>query len=95
MPSPIADLRGAGLLVRGAAAHGAALVGDGRARQARALVARGAGAEARASTATSGDGRGGFYGLALDPQKRLLRVVTSNVGHCLATGIVARDRVPR
>ncbi len=39
------------------------------------------------------DPREGFYGLALDPQKRLLRVVTSNVGHCLASGIVARDRV--
>ena len=35
----------------------------------------------------------GFYGLALDPEKRLVRVVTSNVGHCLATGIVARERL--
>jgi glycogen debranching enzyme len=37
----------------------------------------------------------GFYGLALDPDKRLVGVVTSNVGHCLATGIVARERLPR
>jgi glycogen debranching enzyme len=36
-----------------------------------------------------------FYGLALDPQKRLVRAVTSNVGHCLATGILRRDRLPR
>ncbi|HEY7215628.1 MAG TPA: glycogen debranching N-terminal domain-containing protein [Thermoanaerobaculia bacterium] len=31
-----------------------------------------------------------FYGLALDPDKRLVRTPTSNVGHCLATGIIAR-----
>ncbi|HEX3130396.1 MAG TPA: glycogen debranching N-terminal domain-containing protein [Thermoanaerobaculia bacterium] len=34
-----------------------------------------------------------FYGLALDPEKRLVRSATSNVGHCLASGIVARDRL--
>jgi glycogen debranching enzyme len=34
-----------------------------------------------------------FFGLALDPDKKLVRVVTSNVGHCLATGIVGRDRL--
>ena len=34
----------------------------------------------------------GFYGLALDPEKRLVRSVTSNVGHCLAAGIVPRSR---
>jgi glycogen debranching enzyme len=37
----------------------------------------------------------GFYGLALGGDKRLARVVTSNVGHCLATGIIERDRLPR
>ncbi len=37
----------------------------------------------------------GFYALALDPDKRLVRAVTSNVGHCLATGILDRDRLPR
>jgi glycogen debranching enzyme len=37
----------------------------------------------------------GFYGLALGPDKRLLRVATSNVGHCLATGILDRERLPR
>jgi glycogen debranching enzyme len=37
----------------------------------------------------------GFYGLALDPGKRLVRAATSNVGHCLATGILARERLPR
>jgi glycogen debranching enzyme len=36
----------------------------------------------------------GFYGLALDPDKGLVDVVTSNVGHCLATGIIARERLP-
>ena len=32
--------------------------------------------------------------LALDPQKQPVRAVTSNVGHCLATGIIDRDRLP-
>jgi glycogen debranching enzyme len=36
----------------------------------------------------------GFYCLALDPGKRPLRVVTSNVGHCLACGIIERERLP-
>lgn len=37
----------------------------------------------------------GFYALALDPEKRPVRAVTSNVGHCLATGILDRARLPR
>jgi glycogen debranching enzyme len=32
--------------------------------------------------------------LALDPQKRQVRAVTSNAGHCLACGIVDRDHMP-
>jgi glycogen debranching enzyme len=35
-----------------------------------------------------------FYALALDPQKRPVRALTSNVGHCLACGIIDRDRLP-
>jgi glycogen debranching enzyme len=35
-----------------------------------------------------------FYALALDPQKRQVRALTSNVGHCLACGIIDRDRLP-
>jgi glycogen debranching enzyme len=35
-----------------------------------------------------------FYALALDPDKRQVRAVTSNVGHCLACGIVDRERLP-
>jgi glycogen debranching enzyme len=37
----------------------------------------------------------GFYALALDADKKPVRAVTSNVGHCLATGILDRHRVPR
>ncbi|HEY2854939.1 MAG TPA: glycogen debranching N-terminal domain-containing protein [Gemmatimonadaceae bacterium] len=37
----------------------------------------------------------GFYALAMDPHKRLARSITSNVGHCLATGIIDDERVPR
>ena len=33
--------------------------------------------------------------LALDPDKRQVRGVTSNVGHCIACGIVGDDRLPR
>ena len=36
----------------------------------------------------------GSYALALDPDKQQVRAVTSNVGHCLACGIVDRDRLP-
>jgi glycogen debranching enzyme len=32
-----------------------------------------------------------FFALALDPDKRPVRAITSNVGHCLATGIVDAD----
>jgi glycogen debranching enzyme len=35
-----------------------------------------------------------FVALALDPGKKQVRAVTSNVGHCLACGIVDRERVP-
>jgi glycogen debranching enzyme len=35
-----------------------------------------------------------FYALALDPDKRQVRALTSNVGHCLASGIIDRDRLP-
>lgn len=34
------------------------------------------------------------FALAMDPDKQLVRAVTSNVGHCLATGIIDRDRLP-
>jgi glycogen debranching enzyme len=33
-------------------------------------------------------------GLAMDPEKRLVRAVTSNAGHCLATGIVDDEHLP-
>src|SRR5262245_38764615 len=35
----------------------------------------------------------GFFALAMDPDKRLVRAVTSNVGHCLATGIIDADHL--
>ena len=35
-----------------------------------------------------------FFALALDPDKRQVRAVTSNVGHCVATGIVDTDHLP-
>jgi glycogen debranching enzyme len=35
-----------------------------------------------------------FFALAMDADKRLAESVTSNVGHCLATGIVADEHVP-
>ncbi|MGH7562012.1 MAG: glycogen debranching N-terminal domain-containing protein [Gemmatimonadales bacterium] len=36
----------------------------------------------------------GYIGLALDRDKRLVRSLTSNVGHCLASGIVSAEHVP-
>ncbi len=35
-----------------------------------------------------------FFALALDPDKRQVRAPTSNVGHCLACGIIERERLP-
>src|SRR5687768_14857510 len=35
-----------------------------------------------------------FYALALDPEKRQVRAVTSNVGHCIACGIIDREHLP-
>jgi glycogen debranching enzyme len=37
----------------------------------------------------------GLYGLALDGQKKLCRVRSSNAGHCLFTGIASEDRAKR
>src|SRR4026207_2188002 len=34
-----------------------------------------------------------FFALAMDPRKELVRAVTSNVGHCLATGIIDADHL--
>ncbi|WP_236518743.1 glycogen debranching N-terminal domain-containing protein [Sandaracinus amylolyticus] len=36
-----------------------------------------------------------FYGLGIDREGRLLRSVTSNVGHCIASGIVAQPVIER
>jgi glycogen debranching enzyme len=35
-----------------------------------------------------------FFALAMDPDKRLVRAASSNVGHCLATGIIDRAHMP-
>jgi len=37
----------------------------------------------------------GCIALALDPDKRLARSVASNAGHCLASGIVADEHIPK
>jgi glycogen debranching enzyme len=37
----------------------------------------------------------GFYAFALDGEKRKVLTVASNVGHCLASGIVRQDRAQR
>ncbi|MBD0372716.1 MAG: amylo-alpha-1,6-glucosidase [Pyrinomonadaceae bacterium] len=37
----------------------------------------------------------GFFALGLDPQKRQIKSITSNPGHCLATAIVDDALVPR
>jgi glycogen debranching enzyme len=34
-----------------------------------------------------------FVALALDPDKRQVRSITSNVGHCLASGIIANEHI--
>jgi glycogen debranching enzyme len=41
------------------------------------------------------DDEQGSIVLALDPDKRQIRAVTSNVGHCITCGIVSDDHLPR
>jgi glycogen debranching enzyme len=36
-----------------------------------------------------------FFALALDPQKRQVRALTSNVGQCIATGIIDDEHLPK
>ncbi|MGH7718989.1 MAG: glycogen debranching N-terminal domain-containing protein [Gemmatimonadaceae bacterium] len=36
----------------------------------------------------------GFFALAMDPDKRLVRAPSSNVGHCVASGIVSDEHLP-
>jgi glycogen debranching enzyme len=36
----------------------------------------------------------GFVALAMDADKRLARSITSNVGHCLASGIISDEHIP-
>ena len=36
-----------------------------------------------------------YFALAVDPDKRLVRALTSNVGQCIATGIIDDERLPR
>ena len=35
-----------------------------------------------------------FFALAFDPDKQVVGAVTSNVGHCLATGIIDKEHMP-
>lgn len=37
----------------------------------------------------------GYYAMALDPEKRQVRTIASNAGHCIAAGIVDHDLVAR
>ena len=37
----------------------------------------------------------GFFALAMDPDKRLVSAPSSNVGHCVASGIVSDEHLPR
>lgn len=36
-----------------------------------------------------------YFALAMDPDKRLVRALTSNVGQCIATGIIDDEHLPR
>lgn len=66
---------------------------------------RGAGGDARAYLKSAADLKHrfnrdwwiedrGFFALAMDPDKQLVGAITSNVGHCLASGIIDADHVP-
>ena len=58
----------------------------------RALPGQGHQAEGRTSTATSGSRTGAGSRSGLDGDKRPIDSLTSNIGHCLWTGIVDEDK---
>ena len=37
----------------------------------------------------------GFFALAMDREKRRVRAISSNVGHCIASGLVSDEHLPR
>lgn len=62
--------------------------------EARRLVREAAALKERFNEAFWMEGEG-FYALGLDAQKRPIRSITSNPGHCLATAIIPEDRAVR
>jgi glycogen debranching enzyme len=66
----------------------------GRHADARAYFAAAADLKIRFNRDWWADDRGCFA-LAMDPEKRLVSAVTSNVGHCLAAGIVDTEHLSR
>jgi glycogen debranching enzyme len=65
----------------------------GASADARDWFAAAAGLKARFNRDWWMDGEE-FVALAMDPDKALVRAATSNVGHCLATGIIDSSHVP-
>ena len=76
-----------------AAQHAAADLADALGRDTRATELRARAEELRARFEDAfWDDDLGTYGIALDGDKRLCRVLTSNPGHCLWTGIASAER---
>lgn len=66
---------------------------EGRSADARAYLEAASDLKARFNRDWWHDGDD-FFALALDPDKRLVRAASSNVGHCLAAGIIDREHIP-
>ena len=66
--------------------------GSATPESATAALDAGGRAEGRASTATSGCDEHGWFAVALGPDKEPVDSLTSNIGHCLWSGIVDDDR---
>jgi glycogen debranching enzyme len=92
-PLPIATAEVQGYVYAGKQQLGAALLALGKLREGRQLL-REAGELKRRFGQAFWMPDEGFLALALDGQKRQVRSVASNAGHCLATGIVEATHAP-
>jgi glycogen debranching enzyme len=92
-PLPIATCEVQGYVYAAKQQFGAALLALGQVRHAWRLLREAADLKRRFNRAYWMPDEG-FLAMALDGEKRPVRSIGSNAGHCLATGIVAAEHAP-
>jgi glycogen debranching enzyme len=92
VPAPIATCELQGYWYAAQQLMGLLCAAKGRIREGRAYLAAASDLKARFNRDWWSE-REQCFGLAMDPDKRLIAAPTSNVGHCLAAGIIERARL--